>query len=158
MSLLSHSLLLAAACQRLALIELDVDVRHALLDLGRATLSARPPAAEVRVRALVGGSTAHVERVDVDARVLLLRVGERAREQLLHERRAGLVGEVEDLQSLACVPSPDQVHDHARFARTDPLIIGFSVADHSDSFSVRLVDPPEATLVVSDSLEPGAAT
>src|SRR3954471_2309238 len=106
---------LAAAAARLALVQLDVDVRHALLDLGRATLSARPPAAEVRVRTLVGRRAAHVERVDVDAGVLLLSIRERAREQLFHERRTGLRREVEDLQSLACVPSPDQVHDHPRF-------------------------------------------
>src|SRR5581483_500681 len=60
---------------RLALVQNDGDVAHALLDAGRATHRARAPAAQVLVRGLVDEGGLDVERVEVDAGVRGLGVG-----------------------------------------------------------------------------------
>src|SRR5262245_26664134 len=132
-----------------ALIQLDVDVANALLDHRRATLRAGTPAAEMRVRALVDGGLADEQRIDVDARIFQLGVGQGAGQELLEERRTRFGGELEELKRLGSVAPADQVDDHARLARTDPLVSGCGGTDHDDSFLVRLVDPLEAANVAT---------
>src|SRR5262245_23882796 len=119
---------------------------HALLNPSRPPLRARAEAAHVGVRSLVDGDLAHVERVDVDVGTLDLRVRDRARDELLHERRAGLVRELEKLQSLLGVASADEVHHHPRLTRANALESCFGAADHDDSFPKDPSAPGIATL------------
>src|SRR5687767_13718316 len=86
-----------------ALIQLDVDVANALLDHRRATLRAGTPAAEMRVRPLVDRGLADEQRVDVDVRVALPGVGDGAGQELLQERGARFVRELEELKRLGSV-------------------------------------------------------
>src|SRR4029079_11431306 len=93
----------------LALVELDHDVGDALGDPGRTTHRAGTPPPVELVRRLVDGGLADEERVDVGA--VLARVRDRALDDLLEDRRAALVGELEQLDRLGRVATAHEIGD-----------------------------------------------
>src|SRR5688572_465887 len=119
------------AAAGLALIELDQDVTHALGDLRSAPLSARAPAPKMRVRRLVDRSLADEQGVGIDAGLLLLGVGDGARDQLLDEGSAALEREVQKLQGFGGVTAAHQVDDHPGLTRTNPLKSCSCRSDHA---------------------------
>ena len=126
---------------RSALVQFDVNVADALSDASRTPLSAWPPTAKILVAGLVDRSLADEQGIGVDIGTLEAGIGDGAGDELLHERRTGLEREIEKLQRVGGVSPADQIDDHPRFTRTNPLKIGFGVAYHDDSFLVRPVDP-----------------
>src|SRR5215831_17860279 len=126
-----------SSCSSSALVELDVDVADALLNARRAPHSAWPPPSHVRIRTLVHGGGRDEERVRVDVRLAELRVGDRARDQLLDDGGSALRSEIQELECFGGVATPDEVHDHSRLARTNPLKSCCCLADH------RAVSPCE---------------
>src|ERR1044071_8811960 len=99
----------------LALVELDHDVGDALGDPRGPAHGARAPAAVELVRPLVDRGLAHEEGVDVGA--VLLRVGDRALDDLADDGRAALHRELEQLDRLGRVATPHEIGDHARLPR-----------------------------------------
>src|SRR5688572_30022867 len=74
------------------------DVAHALRDTRRATLRTRTPPAHEAIGRLVREHRLHDQVVEVDVGVLLTSVRDRAVEQLRHQRRRRLLGELQHLE------------------------------------------------------------
>src|SRR5687767_5518492 len=109
---------------------MDRDVADALLDLGRATHRARTPAAHVLVRCLVDEGGLDEERVEIDARARRARVRNGALDELLQDGRARLLGELEQLESLASLTAANEVNYDTCLARADPRKAGDRLRNH----------------------------
>jgi hypothetical protein len=139
MRFLSHDLF--AFAYGSALIELDVDMTNTFDDLRCASHGAGTPPPHIRVWPFVDARFADEQLVCVDAWSYNLGVCDGTRDQLLHEGSAGFRGEVEELQGIRRITPANEIDDHPRFARTDPLKSGCCNAYHVDSFLLQTRRP-----------------
>ena len=119
------------------------DVADSLGHAGGAAHRARTPAPHERSGAL--SAEAVMNSASTSTSGACARVRDGTGDQLLHEGRARLRGEVRKLEGFRCIPPADEVVDHARFARTDALEVCFCLADHRDSFLCWTRRPPGQT-------------
>src|SRR6185295_17039275 len=122
----------------LALRDDHRQVAHALLNLRGTTHRTRAPAHHESVGRLVGVRDLDVKAVEIDALFLLLRVRDRAADQLAHHRRGGLARELELVERDRHVLAAHHVEHHARLARRDACILEAGFGFHDAAFSQRL--------------------